>query len=113
MRQPLHFGNWDPKPTADIVFALAFKSNAEWNESHWKNPEFDDLLIKTRSELDDGKRKAMYCRMQELIHIDAGRAIVCFISYLDGISSNVKGLRPIPLGNLGGTQFAEDVWLQA
>lgn len=113
MKQAFHFGSWNPRPTADIMFTLAYKSDAEWNESQWKNPEFDDLLLKARSELDDKKRKAMYCRMQELSRGKAGRAIPCFISFLDGVSAKVQGLRPIPLGNLGGFQFAEDVWLES
>src|SRR6266851_151089 len=110
MKRAFHFVDWVPRPTADIILTLAFKSDAEWNECRWKSPEFDDLLLKARSELNDEKRKKMYCRMQELIRDDAGRAIVCFISFLDGVSSKLKGLRPIPLGNFGGCQFAEDVW---
>jgi peptide/nickel transport system substrate-binding protein len=113
MKRAFHFAVWNPRPTADIILTLAFKSDAEWNESRWKSPEFDDLLLKARSELNDEKRKNMYCRMQQLIRDDAGRAIVCFISFLDGYSSKLKGLRAIPLGNFGGGQFAEDVWLDS
>jgi peptide/nickel transport system substrate-binding protein len=113
MKQPFHFANWNARPTADIMLTLAYKSDAEWNECRWKSPEFDDLLLKARSEFDDEKRRQMYCRMQELIRDDAGRAIACFISFLDGASSKLKGLRPIPLGNFGGGQFAEDVWLDS
>jgi peptide/nickel transport system substrate-binding protein len=113
MKRAFHFAGWNARPTADIILTLAFKSDAEWNESRWKSPEFDDLLLKARSELNDEKRKNMYCRMQQLIRDDAGRAIVCFISFLDGASSKLKGLRAIPLGNFGGDQFAEDVWLDS
>ena len=113
MKRAFHFAVWNPRPTADIIFSLAFKSDAEWNESRWKDPEFDALLLKARSEFNDESRKKMYCRMQQLARGDAGRAIVCFSSYLDGASSKLKGLRPIPLGNFGGGQFAEDVWLDS
>lgn len=113
MKQAFHFASWNPRPTADIIFTLAYKSDAEWNEDRWKNAEFDDLLIKARAELDAAKRKQMYCRMQELASNEGGRSIVCFLSFLDGISSKVKGLRPIPLGGFSGYSFAEDVWLEA
>lgn len=113
MKQAVHFGSWNPRPTADIMFTLAYKSDADWNEDQWKNAEFDDLLVKARAELDAAKRQQMYCRMQELARDVAGRAIPCFFSYLDGISSKVKGLRPIPVGGFGGYSFAEDVWLEA
>lgn len=113
IKQPFFFASWNPRPTADIMFTLAFASDAAWNESHWKSPEFDNLLLKARSELDDKKRKAMYCQMETLVRDKAGRAIPCFISFLDGLSAKVQGIRPIPLGNLGGFQFPEDVWLEA
>jgi peptide/nickel transport system substrate-binding protein len=113
MKRAFHFSAWNPRPTADIMFTISCKSDASWNEDHWKNAEFDALLTKARAELDTAKRKEMYCTMQRLVSDDAGRAIPCFLSYLDGISSKVKGLRPIPLGGFGGYQFAEDVWLEA
>ena len=33
------------RPTADLMFSICYKSDAPWNESFWKNPKFDPLLI--------------------------------------------------------------------
>ncbi len=33
------FGNINPRPSADILFTLFFKSDAPWNECGWKNRE--------------------------------------------------------------------------
>ncbi|MFV4701598.1 hypothetical protein ACNJUI_21300, partial [Mycobacterium tuberculosis] len=35
MRHPLSFGNTNPRPTADLVFSLFYRSDADWNESGW------------------------------------------------------------------------------
>jgi peptide/nickel transport system substrate-binding protein len=113
MKVPLGFGNINPRPSADILLSLFFKSDAPWNESGWKNPQFDQLLLAARSETDLAKRKQMYCDMQSLVRDGCGIGIPLFISILDAHSSKVKGLRPIPTGGLMGYNFAESIWLDA
>ena len=45
MKHPLGFGSINPRPSADVLFTQFFKSDAPWNESGWKNEQFDQLLI--------------------------------------------------------------------
>jgi peptide/nickel transport system substrate-binding protein len=113
MKQPLGFGNINPRPNADILFTLFFKSDAPWNECGWKNEKFDQLLTAARAETDEAKRKQMYGDMQVIVHEQAGIGIPLFISMLDAHSSRLKGLRPIPTGGMMGYNFAENVWLDA
>lgn len=113
MKQPLGFGNINPRPSADILLTLFFKSDATWNECGWKNQKFDQLLGAARAETDETKRKQMYCDMQGIIRNQAGIGIPLFISMLDAHASRLKGLRPIPTGGLMGYDFAEHVWLEA
>lgn len=111
LKAPFVYGNINPRPTANILLTLFFKSTAPWNESRWKNPKFDALLIQSRAETDFAKRKQMYADMQKLIHDEAGIGIPVFISSLDAYSTKVKGLQPIPVGDLMGFNFAQNVWL--
>jgi peptide/nickel transport system substrate-binding protein len=113
MKHPLTFGNINPRPSADILFTLFFKSDAAWNESGWKNEKFDKLLLEARSETDVARRKQMYGEMQQLVRDECGIGIPVFISFLDAHASKVRGLRPIPTGGLMGYSFAEDLWLDA
>ena len=106
------FGNVNPRPSADTLLTLFYKSDALWNESRWKNAKFDQLLITARAEVDLAKRKQMYADMQVLIHQEAGIGIPLFLASLDGHSNRLKGLSPIPLGGLMGYNFAEHVWLE-
>jgi peptide/nickel transport system substrate-binding protein len=107
------FGNINPRPSADILLTQFFKSDAQWNESRWKNPKFDQLLVAARAETDLAKRKQMYADMQVMIHNEAGIGIPLFLASLDGHTTKLKGLTPIPLGGLMGYNFAEHVWLDA
>jgi len=60
------------------MFTTTYASGAPWNDTHWKNNRFDELLIKARSELDSAKRKEMYYEMQQLIRDDGGVIVVAF-----------------------------------
>ena len=113
MKHPLTFGNTNPRPTADLLFSLFFKSDADWNESGWKNAQFDQLLMAARGEADEAKRKQMYGDMQVLVHDKGGVGIPVFISSLDGFDRRLKGFGSIPIGGLMGYSFAEYVWWDA
>jgi len=110
MKHPLTFGNTNPRPTADLIFSLFFKSDADWNESGWKNRQFDQLLMAARGEADETKRKQMYGDMQVLARNYGGVGIPVFISSLDAYDQRLKGFGSIPIGGLMGYSFADHVW---
>ncbi len=113
LNSPVGFGNVNPRPSADTILTQFFKSDAAWNESRWKSAQFDQLLLASRAETDVPKRKQMYADMQTMIHNEAGIGIPLFLASIDGHSTKLKGLSPIPLGGLMGYAFAEHVWLDA
>jgi peptide/nickel transport system substrate-binding protein len=113
LNSPVGFGNVNPRPSADVLLTQFFQSGAAWNESRWKSEKFDGLLLASRAETDLAKRKQMYADMQTMIHNEAGIGIPLFLASIDGHSSKLKGLTPIPLGGLMGYNFAENVWLEA
>jgi peptide/nickel transport system substrate-binding protein len=113
MKHPLSFGNINTRPTADLALTLFFKSDSATNESGWKNEKFDQLLVAARAEPDAAKRAQMYADMQTMIHNDGGIGIPMFLSSLDGYNVKLKGLQPVPLGGMMGSNFAENVWLEA
>jgi len=112
-KHPLSFGNINPRPNADMLFSQFFQSSAPWNESGWKNPQFDQLLVQARGETDEAKRGKMYADMQTLVHDHSGIGIPVFISNIDGVDHRVKGYGTNPLGGFMGYMFAEQVWLDA
>lgn len=111
MKHPLGFGNINPRPSADVIFTQFFKSDAAWNESGWKNEQFDQLLLLARAEADEAKRKKLYGDMQVIIHEKCGIGIPVFMSFIDAHSTKLKGVTGIPAGGLMGYMFAEHVWL--
>ena len=112
-KHPLSFGNINPRPNADMIFSQFFQSTAPWNESGWKNEQFDQLLVQARGETDEAKRGKMYGDMQALVHEHSGIGVPVFISNIDGADQRVKGYGANPLGGFMGYMFAEQVWLDA
>ncbi|RFB79807.1 ABC transporter substrate-binding protein [Methylovirgula sp. 4M-Z18] len=113
LKDAVHFGNINARPTPDILFSLLYKSDAPWNESRYKSEKFDSMLLEARGMLDEAKRKEIYGEMQDMICNEAGTAIPAFMSNVDGVSPKLRGLEPNPLGGMMGFAFAEYVWLES
>ncbi len=89
LKKPFCFVKWGARPTPDNILSLAYAADAAWNESHWQNPRFNELLVQARSELDDGKRAEMYHEMQVLAKDDGGTIIPTFLNYVYARRNNV------------------------
>jgi len=107
------WGNVNARPNADAVLTEFFKSDSTFNDVHWKDAQFDQLLMQARAEVDEARRKTMYADMQVMIHEKCGVAIPLFLSSLDAHNARLKGLSTIPVGGLMGYEFAEHVWWDA
>jgi peptide/nickel transport system substrate-binding protein len=101
---------WGGRPSADNQLAQTFLSTANWNDTHWRSPEFDKLLFQARAELDESKRGQLYAECQKLIWDTGG--MVCFSigDYLDGYSKKVKGTAPHPHYDMCDQRIAEKGW---
>ncbi len=108
MKKPFVGSYWGGRPTADLMFSVAYKSDAPWNESFWKRPEFDKLLIEARAELDLERRRQLYWEMQKMVWEDGGEIIPMFNNYLFGARDNVDGFVPVPV--LTGLRVSEQLY---
>ncbi|MHC1551330.1 ABC transporter substrate-binding protein [Phyllobacterium sp. K27] len=113
LKDAVHYGNINARPTPDILFSLLYKSDAPWNESQYKSEKFDSRLLEARGMLDEAKRKEIYGEMQAMVANEAGTVIPVFMSNVDAISPKLHGLEPNPLGGMMGYTFAEHAWLEA
>jgi peptide/nickel transport system substrate-binding protein len=101
---------WGGRPTTDNQLSQTFLSTANWNDTNWKRPEFDKIIIAARAELDEGKRTQLYSDAQRMISEDGG--MVCFAigDYLDGYSKKVMGTAPHPHYDMCDQRIAEKGW---
>jgi peptide/nickel transport system substrate-binding protein len=90
LKKPFTAVSWGARPTPDVMFTLAYKEDAAWNESRWKNPEFNKLLLEAKAELDQDRRKQMYHDMCLLMRNDGGTIIPFFNNFVFARRKNVQ-----------------------
>lgn len=84
---------WGGRPVEDAMFTTVYSKGASWNEAHWSNDRFEELMVTARSELDEAKRREMYFEMQQILNEDGGSVIPMFASYVfaTGAAINTNG----------------------
>ncbi len=102
---------WQGRPTEDWMFTQVYASDAPWNDTHWKNPEFDKLLLAARAELDDGKRRQIYVDMQQLVSDDGGVIVPMYANYVSVRRAEVQhGEKISSMSELDGSKCGERWW---
>lgn len=89
LKKPFCVVSWAARPTPDVMFSLAYKAGADWNESHWENERFNTLLLQAKSELDESLRAEMYAEMQSLCRDDGGTIVPFFRNRTSARRDNV------------------------
>ncbi len=90
LKKPWCVVQWGARPTPDVMYSLAYKDDAAWNESHWQNKRFNVLLREAKSELNDSKRNEQYREMAMLANQDGGTIIPFFSNFVTARRKNVK-----------------------
>ncbi len=101
---------WANRPTADLQLSQTFVTGQVWNDTHYSNPKFDQLLVDARVELDDAKRQEMYSECQQLLSDEAGMVCFAFGDGLDAGSTRLQGLEAHPRYDLSDERIAEKGW---
>ena len=73
------------------MLSTAYLSTAAWNDTHFKNPKFDALLMQGRAELDETKRKAIYLEAKTLLSDTGGVILPMFNNFISAYNDQVMG----------------------
>lgn len=111
LNEPICAVSWNMRPTANIMLTLAYASDATWNETFWKNEQFDELLVNVRAVTDPDQRRQMYCDLQTIIYEEGGSITPAYRNYVDAVRTNVRGLTYVPLNAFGGAECPQYLWL--
>ena len=111
MKKPFSACYWSGRPTENMMFSTVYWGEAAWNDTYWKNAQFDDLLLQGRVETDPSKRRAIYVEMQQIVHNDGATVLPLFLQ--DIFATNDKVRHPDVIGGnweLDGCKAAERWW---
>lgn len=82
---------WGGRPVQDQMYTTAYLSTAEWNDTRFKNEEFDGLLVQGRAEKDPAKRKEIYSKMAHILWEEGGVIVPMFNDFIDAYADPVTG----------------------
>ena len=111
--QPFCASYWGGRPVQDQMYSTAYLSTADWNDTKFKNAEFDEILINARAELDQVKRKEEYARLANIIRDDGGLILPMFNDFVEARREEVGGWIVDPNGELMGGKALVKCWVTA
>ena len=109
--KPFCASYWGGRPVQDQMYSTAYESSAEWNDTRFKNKEFDELLVAARGETDQTKRKEMYSKMAHLLWGEGGVIVPMFNDWVDAHSEAVAGWIDNPDQEMMGGYASWKTWL--
>ena len=89
LKHPWSAAWWGGRATEDWMFTVAYAAGANWNDSRWNHPRFNELLKGARAELDENKAREMYWEMQQLVSDEGGVVIPLFADHLTAVSEKL------------------------
>ncbi len=93
LKEPFYVSAYIARPT-DAMLALLYLSKADWNETNWRKPEWDDILTQARGTLDYDKRKALYQQVQQQLGEEGGHLVPYMVQTLAATRTNVADWIP-------------------
>lgn len=109
---PFKITGWGHRALGTMVLSLAYASDDQgnpvaWNETHWVDEEFDELLTKASATLDVEERREIMCQLEE-IQMERGSAAIAYFSNIWRITSDrVRNMPAHPMQY----EILTDVWL--
>lgn len=109
--QPFCASYWGGRPVQDQMYSTAYLSTADWNDTRWKRPEFDEMLLAARAELDNAKRKEIYSKMGQMLRDEGGLILPMFNDFVDGVANNVGGWIEDPNAEVMNNKASIKCWV--
>lgn len=82
---------WGSRPYPQFYLDVMLTCDAKWNESHYCNKDFDDLVNIAGTTMDEQKRVDAYAEIQKIL-IESGPVIIpYFYTQLGAISNKFQG----------------------
>ncbi len=104
---PFNSVSWTGRPASQAL-SLPLRSTSDWNESHWINPRFDELLDLALTELDIQKRTKFYREMQEILIEEVPTTYAMYSSSVGAHWNHVFNVQLHPYTHI----FYQDWWIE-
>ncbi len=106
---PFAFTAWTHRPLGVMVLGLASRTGVPWNESHWSNAKFDEMLSKAEGILDPTERSKVMADIETLMLEEGPACIPLWRAVFTAMDKRLKGFQAHPTSYF----FAEEWSLEA
>ena len=109
--KPFCASYWGGRPVQDQMYSTAYLSTADWNDTKFKNADFDALLLQARAETDQAKRKELYGKMAALVNEEGGTICPMFNDFIDAHAEGIAGWEGDPNYEMMGGFASSKTWM--
>jgi peptide/nickel transport system substrate-binding protein len=95
-----------------MMFSTSYAKGVPWNDSHWDNQRFNELLVIARAEMDETKRASMYAEMQRIVRDDGGVIVPMFSADLSAATDKIGHNELGANWELDGSKAPERWWFK-
>jgi peptide/nickel transport system substrate-binding protein len=93
-----------------LQYEQSLLSDAIWNETHFRDPEYDKLIRAAQGATDEAEALDLWHQVQERQYNEGGYIVWANVDILDAAANYVKGIVPSAWFNVGGFAY-RDYWL--
>lgn len=91
-------------------YELAVLSDAAWNETHWRDPEYDKLIRSAQGAPNEEAAAEIWREIQQIQYDQGGYIIWTNVDIVDAAASNGQGIVPSSFTALGGWTIEASGW---
>ncbi len=85
---------WSMRPPGEGL-AVAYTQNAKWKETHWERPDYDALLLKANTTVDEAERTKLYQQAGEMLAKEGGVILPMFVHQVLALRKGCSGYTPL------------------
>lgn len=93
LKQSATTSAWSMRPPGEGL-AVAYVQTAKWKETHWERPDFDAMLNKANTTVDDAERQKVFQQTGELLAKEGGVIIPMFVHQVLALRKGCEGYTP-------------------
>jgi peptide/nickel transport system substrate-binding protein len=94
LKHPMVTSAWSMRPPAEGL-SYAYTQDAQYNETHWMRPDYDDLLAQAAVTTDEAGRLDFYKQAGQLLAEEGGVIIPMFVHQVVALRAGCTGYTPL------------------
>lgn len=94
LKKPILTSAWSMRPPGEGL-AVAYTQTAKWKETHWERPDYDALLLKANTTVDEAERTKLYQQAGEMLAKEGGLILPMFVHQVIGLRKGCEGYTPL------------------